>query len=45
MSGFKYLGYVLNESGTDEAECCRKEGYSVIRSLVNARGLNVPGFA
>ena len=44
MSEFKYLGCVLNESGTDEAECCRKaesgrKARGTIRSLVNARGL------
>ena len=40
VSEFKYLGYVLNESGTDGAECRRKaeSGRKVataIRSLVN----------
>ena len=44
VSGFKYLGCVLDESGTDEAECRRKEARGrrvtgAIRSLVNARGL------
>ena len=44
VSKFKYLGCVLNESGTDEAECSRKvvSGRSIagaIRSLVNARSL------
>ena len=24
VTEFKYWGHVLNESGTDEAECCRK---------------------
>ena len=43
-SEFKYLGCVLDESGTDEAECSRKlvSGRRVagtIRSLVNARSL------
>ena len=41
---FKYLGYVLDESGSDEAECSRKAvgGRRVtraIRYLVNARSL------
>ena len=44
VSEFKYLGCVLYESGTDEAECCRqvssgKRVEGVIRSLVNARCL------
>ena len=43
LSEFKYLGCVLDESNTDEAECCRKVGSRMrvagaIRSLVNARG-------
>ena len=43
VSEFKYLGCVLNESGTDEAECRRKAGSwrrvgGSIRSLVNATG-------
>ena len=42
ISEFKYLGCVLDESGTDEAECRRKvvNGRRVAvakRSLVNAR--------
>ena len=41
VSEFKYLGFVLDESGTDEAECSRKvvSGKRVagaISSLVNA---------
>ena len=24
VSGFKYLGFVLEESGTDRVECCMK---------------------
>ena len=41
---FKYLRCVLDESGTDEAECCKKveSGRRVagaIRSLVNTRSL------
>ena len=41
---FKYLGCILDESVTDEAECSRKmaSGRRVagdIRSLVNARSL------
>ena len=44
MSKFKYLGCVLDESGTDVAECHRKVacGRKVagdIRFLVNARSL------
>ena len=46
VSEFKHLGCVLDESGSDEAECRRKTacGRSVagaIRSLVNARGLEL----
>ena len=45
-SEFKYLGYVLDESGTDGAECNRKvaSGRRVagaIRFLVNARDLQL----
>ena len=43
-SEFKYLGYVLEKSGTDEAECSRKVGRRVegaIRPLANARGLRL----
>ena len=41
---FKYLGCVLDESGTYEAECCGKAAIlrrdeCAIRSLVNASGL------
>ena len=41
VSEFKYLGCVLDESGTDGAECCREvaSGRRVagaIRALVNA---------
>ena len=36
VSKFKYLKYVLDESGAGVTECCRKVA---IRSLVNARGL------
>ena len=44
--GFKYLGCVLDKSGTDEAECHRKvmsgrRVVSAIRTLVNARGLEL----
>ena len=39
MSQFKYLGYVLDKSGTDEAECHRKGVGSAIRALVNGKGL------
>ena len=46
VSGFKYLGYVLDELGTDETECRRKvaSGRRVaeaVRSLVNAWGLQL----
>ena len=44
ISEFKYLGCVLDKSGTDGVECCRKvaSGRRVadaISSLVNARDL------
>ena len=44
VSQFRYLGSVLNESGTDDVECCRKvaSGRKVadaIRSSANSRGL------
>ena len=44
VSEFKYLGCVLDESGTDEAEWSRKVASvrrvaGAIRSLVNARSL------
>ena len=46
VSKFKYMGCVLDEPGTDEAECSRKvaSGRRVagaIRSLVNARSLQL----
>ena len=46
ISEIKYLGYVLDESGIDGAECSRKviHGRRVvgaIRYLVNARGLKL----
>ena len=46
VSKFKYLGCVLDESGTDEVECRRKvaSGRRVagaIRSVVNARSLQL----
>ena len=46
ISEFKYLRCVLDQSGTDEAECSRKfvSGRKVegtIRSLVNARSLQL----
>ena len=46
LSQVKYLGYVLDESGTSEAECCKKVASGrkvagVIRSLVNERGLRL----
>ena len=42
------MGCVLEESGTDEAECSRKVGSErrvagAIRSLVNARDLQLQG--
>ena len=45
-SEFKYLGCVLDESGTDEAECSRKAASGrrvagTIRSLINARYLEI----
>ena len=44
ISEFKYLGCVLNESGTDGKECSRKVASGrrfagPIKSLVNARDL------
>ena len=44
VSEFKYLGCVLDESGTDKAECSRKVAsrrmvVGGIRSQVNARGV------
>ena len=46
VSEFKYLGCILDESGTEETECRRKvaSGWRVAgatRSLVNARGLQL----
>ena len=46
VSEFKYLGSGLDESGTDEAECSRKETNErrvagAIRSLVNTRNLQL----
>ena len=46
VSEFKYLGIVLDESGTDEEECSKKvaSGRKVagaIRSLVNAKSLQL----
>ena len=46
VSKFKYLGYVLDESGTDGAECSRKVASgrrvaSAIRSLVNDKDLQL----
>ena len=46
ISEFKYLGYVLDESGTDEAKCSRNvvsrgRVAGVIRSLVNASSLQL----
>jgi hypothetical protein len=46
VSEFKYLGYMIEEKGTDEAECTRKvaSGRRVggaIKSLVNAKNLSL----
>ena len=46
VSEFKYLGCILEKSGTDEVECIRKvvsgrRVAGVIRSLVNARSLQL----
>src|SRR5678815_1004425 len=46
VSEFKYLGYMLDEKGTDDAECSRKvvNGRKVagaIKSLVNVKGLSL----
>ena len=46
VSEFKYLGCILDKSGTNEAECSRKvaSGRRIagdIRSLVNARSLKL----
>ena len=46
MSTFKYLGCILDESGTDKKECCMKLASEmrvagIIRSLANARGLQL----
>ena len=46
VSEFKYLGCVLDESGTDEAECRRKVASGVrvsgaIKSLVNVSSLQL----
>ena len=45
VSQFKYIGCVLDKSGTDKVECCWKVAsgrriVGVIRSLVNDRGLS-----
>ena len=44
VSQFKYLGCVLDKSGEDGEECCRKvvsrRVVGAIRSLVNARVLH-----
>src|SRR5678815_218310 len=45
VSGFKYLVYMLDEKGTDDAECSRKvvngrKVASAIKSLVDAKGLS-----
>ena len=46
VSEFKYWGCVLDESGTDEADCSRKVATGkrvagAIRSLVSAKGLQL----
>ena len=40
VSKLKYLGFVLNEAGTVEAECSRRVA-GAIKSLVNARDLQI----
>ena len=40
VSEFRYLGCVLDELGTDGAECSRKVAIA-IRSLVNDRNLQI----
>ena len=40
LSEFRYLVWVLDESGTDEAVCCRVVA-GAIRSLVNVRNLQL----
>ena len=42
VSEFKYLGYVLNESGTDDRKVASgRKVAGVLRSLVNGRGLQL----
>ena len=46
VSEFKYLGFVLDEAGTDKAECSREVAsgrrvVGAIRSLFNARDLQI----
>ena len=42
VSEFKYLGYVLNESGTDDRKVASgRKVAGAIRSLVNARSLHL----
>src|SRR5678815_3865859 len=46
VSEFKYLGYMLDEKGTDDAECSKKivngrKVASAIKSLVNVKGLSL----
>ena len=41
VSEFKYFGCVLDESGTDVAECSRRRVAGAIRSLVTARSLQL----
>ena len=46
VSEFKYVGSVLDESGTDGAECSRKvasrrKGAGALRSLVNVRSIQL----
>ena len=42
-SEFKYLAFVLHESGSDGAECSRKvaSGRRVVGGIVNARDLQL----
>ena len=46
MSEFKYLGYMVDEKGTDDAECSMKvvngrKMAGAIKSLVDAKGISL----
>src|SRR5678816_2738899 len=46
MSEFKYLGYIVDEKGTDDAECSMKvvkgrKMAGAIKSLVDAKGIRL----